>query len=108
MAIAADCKSALVRVHRFESYRSHTILWCNGNTIGFGPIIQGSNPWGITHGDYGLMVGRKFVALSVGVRFSLVTQNGGMAERLIAPVLKTGILEKVSGVRIPVPPHNGI
>jgi hypothetical protein len=30
---------------------------------------------------------------------------GGMAERLIAPVLKTGILERVSGVRIPVPPQ---
>jgi hypothetical protein len=28
-----------------------------------------------------------------------------MAERLNAPVLKTGILETVSGVRIPVSPH---
>lgn len=29
---------------------------------------------------------------------------GGVAERLIAPVLKTGIPERVSGVRIPPPP----
>ena len=30
---------------------------------------------------------------------------GGMAEWLNAPVLKTGIRESVSGVRIPIPPH---
>ena len=29
---------------------------------------------------------------------------GGMAEWLNAPVLKTGIRESVSGVRIPIPP----
>ena len=28
-----------------------------------------------------------------------------MAEWLNAPVLKTGIVERLSGVRIPVPPH---
>ncbi len=31
--------------------------------------------------------------------------NGGLAERLIAAVLKTAVLERVPGVRIPEPPH---
>ncbi len=31
--------------------------------------------------------------------------NGGLAERLNAPVLKTGLRESVTGVRIPEPPH---
>jgi hypothetical protein len=30
--------------------------------------------------------------------------NGGMAERLNAPVLKTVRVERLSGVRIPLPP----
>ena len=30
---------------------------------------------------------------------------GGVAERLNAPVLKTGVLERVPGVRIPPPPQ---
>ena len=35
------------------------------------------------------------------------TTTGGVAERLNALVLKTSILERVSGVRIPPPPQNG-
>jgi hypothetical protein len=31
-------------------------------------------------------------------------KNGGVAERLIASVLKTDVLERVPGVRIPAPP----
>jgi hypothetical protein len=33
--------------------------------------------------------------------------NGGLAERLNAPVLKTGLRESVTGVRIPEPPLIG-
>ena len=36
---------------------------------------------------------------------SVPSKHGGVAERLNAPVLKTGILERVSGVRIPPPPQ---
>ena len=33
--------------------------------------------------------------------------NGGLAERLNAPVLKTGLRESVTGVQIPEPPLIG-
>jgi hypothetical protein len=35
-----------------------------------------------------------------------IPPSGGVAEWLMAPVLKTGISERVSGVRIPSPPPN--
>ncbi len=38
----------------------------------------------------------------------MIAGNGEVAERLMAPVLKTGIPERVSGVRIPPsPPASG-
>ena len=42
------------------------------------------------------------------MRPSRKAHSGGVAERLNAPVLKTGILERVSGVRIPPPPPKQI